>query len=36
VEFPAGTLRRIGLRKGGRISWNLTLANGERIVGGGK
>ena len=34
VEFPAGTLARIGLRKGDRLGWNLALMNGEKVVGG--
>lgn len=34
VEFPAGTLRRIGLKKGERIGWNLALSDGTRVVGG--
>jgi hypothetical protein len=34
VEFPAGTLQRIGLRKGDRLAWNLELSDGERLVGG--
>jgi len=34
IEFPAGTLRRIGLKKGDKLGWNLTLADGEKVVGG--
>jgi uncharacterized protein len=34
VEFPAGTLARIGLRKGDRLGWNLELSGGEKVVGG--
>ncbi len=34
VEFPAGTLARIGLRKGDRLGWNLTFADGGKAVGG--
>jgi len=34
VEFPAGTLRRLGLRKGDRLGWNLKLAEGRIITGG--
>jgi uncharacterized membrane protein (UPF0127 family) len=34
VEFPAGTLQRIGLRKGDRLGWNLELADGGKLVGG--
>jgi len=33
VEFPAGTLRRIGLRIGDRLGWRLTL-DGEPVSGG--
>lgn len=34
VEFPAGTFRRIGLKKGDRLGWNLALSNGSAEVGG--
>jgi hypothetical protein len=34
VEFPAGTLRRIGLKVGDRLGWNLGLSTGEKVVGG--
>jgi uncharacterized membrane protein (UPF0127 family) len=34
IEFPAGTLRRIGLKKGDRLGWNLTLSDGQNVVGG--
>jgi len=34
VEFPAGTLQRLGLRKGDRLGWNLELSDGSRVVGG--
>lgn len=34
VEFAAGTLRRIGLKKGDRIGWDLTLDSGARVKGG--
>jgi uncharacterized membrane protein (UPF0127 family) len=34
VEFPAGTLKRLGLHKGDRIGWNLMLSDGTAIVGG--
>lgn len=34
VEFPAGTLRRIGLKKGDRIGWNLALSDGSTVTGG--
>jgi uncharacterized membrane protein (UPF0127 family) len=34
VEFPVGTLRRIGLKKGDRLGWNLILSDGQKVVGG--
>ena len=34
VEFPAGTLRRIGLKMGDRLGWNLALATASKVVGG--
>lgn len=34
VEFPAGTVRRLGLKLGDRIGWSLKLADGTPIVGG--
>ena len=34
IEFPAGTLRRIGLHRGDHLGWNLTLSDGQRVVGG--
>ena len=34
VEFPAGTLQRIGLKKGDRLGWNLELSDGGKVVGG--
>ena len=34
IEFPAGTLRRIGLRRGDRLGWNLTLSDGQKVTGG--
>jgi len=34
VEFAAGTLHRLGLKKGDRLGWDLTLSNGQTIVGG--
>jgi uncharacterized membrane protein (UPF0127 family) len=34
VEFPAGTLARIGLKKGDRLGWNLSLADAGKVVGG--
>ena len=35
VEFPAGTLRRIGLKVGDRLGWSLTL-DGQPVSGGGQ
>lgn len=34
VEFSAGTFRRLGLKKGDRLGWDLTLDDGRRIQGG--
>ena len=34
VEFPAGTFKRLGLRKGDPLGWELTLDDG-RVVRGG-
>lgn len=34
IEFPAGTFKRLGLKKGERLGWDLTLDDG-RIVRGG-
>lgn len=34
IEFPAGTFKRLGLKKGERIGWELTLDDG-RVVRGG-
>lgn len=34
VEFPAGTFRRLNLKKGDRLGWDLTLDDG-RVVRGG-
>jgi uncharacterized membrane protein (UPF0127 family) len=34
VEFPTGTVRRIGLKKGDRLGWNLTLSDGGSALGG--
>ena len=36
VEFPAGTIRRIGLKTGDRIGWDLLLDDGTPIVGGAR
>ena len=34
VEFAAGTVRRIGLKKGDRLGWDLTLDDGTAVKGG--
>lgn len=34
VEFAAGTVRRIGLKKGDRLGWDLTLDDGTVVKGG--
>ncbi|MDR0498605.1 MAG: DUF192 domain-containing protein [Holophagales bacterium] len=34
IEFPAGTFKRIGLKTGDKISWELELSNGEYSKGG--
>lgn len=34
IEFPAGTFRRIGLKKGDRLGWNLTFSTGGGDRGG--
>jgi uncharacterized protein len=34
VEFPSGTIRRLGLRKGDRLGWSLALEDGQVIRGG--
>lgn len=34
VEFPVGTLKRLGLKKGDRLGWNLALSDGSSAVGG--
>jgi uncharacterized membrane protein (UPF0127 family) len=34
VEFPAGTFKRLGLRKGDRLGWELTLDDGHVVRGG--
>lgn len=31
VEFAAGTFKRIGLKKGDKLGWDLTLDNGQRV-----
>jgi hypothetical protein len=34
VEFAAGTVRRVGLRNGDRLGWDLTLDDGTPVKGG--
>ncbi|MBP1627093.1 MAG: hypothetical protein H6Q00_1568 [Holophagaceae bacterium] len=34
VEFAPGTIRRLGLKKGDRLGWELSLGNGQALVGG--
>ena len=34
IEFAPGTLRRIGLKKGDRLGWELTLDDGRALRGG--
>jgi uncharacterized membrane protein (UPF0127 family) len=34
IEFPAGTFKRLGLKKGDRLGWDLTLDDGRRLTGG--
>lgn len=34
VEFPAGTFKRLGLKKGDRLGWDITLDDGRVIRGG--
>ncbi len=34
VEFPVGTVRRLKLKLGDRLGWNLRLADGTAVVGG--
>ena len=34
VQFAAGSLRRLGLRKGDRIGWDLRLDDGTEVKGG--
>lgn len=34
VELPSGTLKRLGLKTGDRIGWDLRLADGSAIRGG--
>lgn len=34
IEFSAGTVRRLKLKLGDRVGWNLRLADGSAVVGG--
>lgn len=34
VEFPEGTFKRLGLRKGDRLGWDLLLDDGRTVRGG--
>jgi len=34
VEFPAGTLKRLALKRGDRLGWNLALSDGTTVAGG--
>jgi len=34
VEFSAGTIKRLGLKKGERLGWDLVLQDGSRYKGG--
>ena len=34
IEFAVGTIKRIGLKKGDRIGWDLKLDDGTPVVGG--
>lgn len=34
IEFPAGTVKRLKLKLGDRLGWNLKLVDGTTIVGG--
>jgi len=34
VEFPVGTFKRLGIHKGDKLGWNLTLSDGTKVVGG--
>ena len=34
IEFAKGTVRKLGLKVGQRLGWNLTLSTGEKVVGG--
>jgi uncharacterized protein len=34
IEFPVGTVKRLGLKVGDRIGWNIKLEDGTTIAGG--
>jgi uncharacterized membrane protein (UPF0127 family) len=34
IEFPAGTFKRLGLRKGDHLGWDLVLDDGRGVRGG--
>ena len=34
IEFPVGTFKRLGLKKGERLAWDLKLADGSVVKGG--
>jgi uncharacterized membrane protein (UPF0127 family) len=34
IEFPAGTFKHLGLKKGDRLGWDLTLDDGRGVRGG--
>ncbi len=34
IEFPAGTFKRLGLKKGDHVGWDLTLDDGRGVRGG--
>ena len=34
IEFPAGTFKRLGLKKGDHLGWDLTLDDGRGLRGG--
>jgi uncharacterized protein len=35
VEFPSGTFKRLGLKKGDQLAWDFTLDDGRNVKGGG-
>jgi uncharacterized membrane protein (UPF0127 family) len=34
IEFASGTIKRIGLKKGDRLGWDLALDDGTPVAGG--